>query len=284
MVKRLTGPIIFLTAISIFGCSFKSFATSDFGNKVNLALRQTGDALLRAQGDSTSHIPPIQELGQNEFVLEITSGFDYGRLPEFLESALYDYHISRPYEVMVKSCETGFLVLGYNKIAAERDSVACREREEVPDCAQVHIKFIEEEKKTEKNLGSFAWLFIPLAGMGSFFFLKKKKREELLAENDSNLRIGKLVFSHQNQSITFEDGNETKLTYRESKLMLYFAERVGEVLSREDIQSAVWEDEGVIVGRSLDVFVSRLRKILAEDGSVSIKTIHGVGYRLEVSN
>ncbi|MCH2215345.1 MAG: winged helix-turn-helix domain-containing protein [Flavobacteriales bacterium] len=285
MFNRINFRQTLFVIAAVLSCNLFSFGASDFGNKVNLALRQTGDALLRAQGDSTSYIPPIQELDGSEFVLEIPLGFDYGILPEFLESALYDYHISRPYEVMVKSCETGFLVLGYNKTAVERDSVACRDRHEVPDCALIHVKFSKnEDRKTEKNFGSLAWLFIPIAGVGSFFFLKKKKQEELPAENDSSLKIGKLVFSHENMKITFESGSEAELTYRESKLLLYFAERRGEVLNREDILSAVWEDEGVIVGRSLDVFVSRLRKILAQDPSVNIKTIHGVGYRMEASN
>ena len=61
------------------------------------------------------------------------------------------------------------------------------------------------------------------------------------------------------------------------------AQHPNEVLSRDTLIAKVWEDEGVIVGRSLDVFISRLRKLLKGDDSVQIKTVHGVGYRLEVS-
>jgi len=64
---------------------------------------------------------------------------------------------------------------------------------------------------------------------------------------------------------------------------LYLIQNKNEILKRVDIQNHVWEEEGVIVGRSLDVFISRLRKIIKEDESLTIKNIHGVGYRLEES-
>jgi DNA-binding response OmpR family regulator len=73
------------------------------------------------------------------------------------------------------------------------------------------------------------------------------------------------------------------LTYRESKLLDFLVHHMGQVLARDEILAAVWEEEGIIVSRSLDVFISRLRKILNKNHSVVIKTVHGVGYRLEVN-
>jgi len=55
-----------------------------------------------------------------------------------------------------------------------------------------------------------------------------------------------------------------------------------QILEREKIVAKVWGEEGVIVGRSLDVFISRLRKILKEDTRLEIKNVHGVGYKLLV--
>jgi DNA-binding response OmpR family regulator len=72
------------------------------------------------------------------------------------------------------------------------------------------------------------------------------------------------------------------LTFRENKLLLYFANHPNQVLEREEILANVWGDEGLIVGRSLDVFVSRLRKILKNDTTLQLKNIHGIGYRLEI--
>ena len=75
---------------------------------------------------------------------------------------------------------------------------------------------------------------------------------------------------------------QSELTYRECKLLTYLAENPNAVLARENIHDAVWGDEGIMVGRSLDVFISRLRKKLAGIESVKIETVHGVGYRFRV--
>ena len=71
------------------------------------------------------------------------------------------------------------------------------------------------------------------------------------------------------------------LTFRETKLLRLFATNPDRLLERDVILRQVWADEGVLVGRSVDVFVSRLRKKLAADPSVGIAAVHGVGYRLE---
>ena len=54
-----------------------------------------------------------------------------------------------------------------------------------------------------------------------------------------------------------------------------------QVVERDVIMKAIWEDDGYFVARSMDVFISKLRKYLAPDPSVNIKNVHGVGYRLE---
>ncbi len=95
--------------------------------------------------------------------------------------------------------------------------------------------------------------------------------------------MGSYRFNSKNQKLSIGD-QEFDLTFRESKLLNHFAVHANEVLNRDDIMAAVWEDEGIVVGRSLDVFISRLRKILKADSSISIKTVHGVGYRLEIQN
>lgn len=71
------------------------------------------------------------------------------------------------------------------------------------------------------------------------------------------------------------------MTFRETKLLRLFASSPDQLLEREFILNQVWADEGVLVGRSIDVFVSRLRKKIAADPSIGIVAIHGVGYRLE---
>jgi DNA-binding response OmpR family regulator len=102
-----------------------------------------------------------------------------------------------------------------------------------------------------------------------------------VAEPSGLLHIGNTAFDPANLYVQVGDARQP-LTFREAKLLRYLAERPNQVLEREAIMAAVWEDEGIIVGRSLDVFVSRLRKILQNDPTVKLANVHGVGYRLEV--
>jgi DNA-binding response OmpR family regulator len=74
------------------------------------------------------------------------------------------------------------------------------------------------------------------------------------------------------------------LTATESRVLRIFAESPNAVIKRNRIQKEIWEDEGVIVGRSLDMFISKLRRKLEMDERVKIVVIRGVGYRLEVGH
>lgn len=89
------------------------------------------------------------------------------------------------------------------------------------------------------------------------------------------------VFDVENQILTINGGRH-QLTYREAKLLDLFCRNVNQLMPREIIHEYVWGEEGVMVGRSLDVFVSRLRKFFKQEPAVNIANVHGVGYRLIV--
>ena len=92
--------------------------------------------------------------------------------------------------------------------------------------------------------------------------------------------IGQSIFDTRHQTISIGE-NQQKLTFREAKLLELFCQHKNELLERDFILKNVWEDEGVLVGRSVDVFVSRLRKILKNDASLKITNVHSRGYRFE---
>lgn len=92
--------------------------------------------------------------------------------------------------------------------------------------------------------------------------------------------IGKYTFNPANQLLT--NGNTSRqLTYRESELLKFLAIHAGQIVKREDILMSVWGNDHYFSSRSLDVFISRLRKLLNKDATVCIDNIHNVGYRLK---
>lgn len=77
-------------------------------------------------------------------------------------------------------------------------------------------------------------------------------------------------------------GKEFKLTLKETELLRYFISHKNQVLKREDILIDLWGENDYFMGRSLDVFISRLRKYIKPDKSVQLETIRGVGYLFRV--
>lgn len=72
-----------------------------------------------------------------------------------------------------------------------------------------------------------------------------------------------------------------KLTKKEADLLKLLCQHQGQVLERELVANMVWGDDSYFVGRSMDVFITKLRKYLKRDEQVSITNIHGVGFKLE---
>ncbi|MCY0970592.1 response regulator transcription factor [Chryseobacterium wangxinyae] len=106
-------------------------------------------------------------------------------------------------------------------------------------------------------------------------FLKRSKKTESSAPKYT---VGKYNFDPKNYTLQNSEKTVT-LTQRESELLLYFIRHKNSVLKRQDILKAIWGDDDYFMGRSLDVFISRLRKVLATEENIVIENIHGIGFR-----
>ncbi len=295
MMGHLKGIFrgIWLLAGLCTGLSGTAVANSDavrFSENVNLALRRTADILLRANGDSLSEIPPVKQTDASTFSVQMDRMFDYDKLPEILQHSLDSYHIDRPYSVAVLDCTTGEVKLGYQFLDLQQPGgVACKGRSRDEGCYTLQIRFTLETPKP-KSAGN-TWLLVSfggtLAGLGFIAWNRSRhKKVPEIKSQDAPIPHSRLAFGNSwldtaNQTLYNNETIQT-LTFREAKLLALFARNVNQVLERDLILKSVWEDEGVTVGRSVDVFVSRLRKVLAADPHVKINAIHGVGYKMEV--
>lgn len=77
-------------------------------------------------------------------------------------------------------------------------------------------------------------------------------------------------------------GFEKRLTKRESELLKYFYHNQDILLTRDEILNAIWKDNDYFLGRSMDVFISRLRKFLRNDPNIHLKTVHGYGFIVRI--
>jgi len=110
-------------------------------------------------------------------------------------------------------------------------------------------------------------------------FLKRRNVDTNETESNGALEIGKYRLDHNNLVLVF-DGIEQKLTMTESELLKLFFLNKNQVLKREDILISVWGDDSLYLSRSLDVFISRLRKLLSKDKKISLKNMRSVGFVL----
>lgn len=289
MYKRVIVSFLFGIAI---GCShFNLFAKNDsptFNENVNLALRRTAHQLLIQNGDSTTSIPPVQQLDANTFVVKMNQLFEYNKLPETLQHSLDIYGLKRKYTVAITDCKNGVIQLGYNFLDLKQPGgVPCAKRTQLAGCYYLKVTFDSTGSPTQ---ASTSWWIIPfgglLVGLG-FIVWKRAKRTTVTVEHRETITENpKIVFGNSQldmPNLILKSANDTyNLTYREAKLLNLFVVGKNQILERDFILKSVWEDEGIVVGRSVDVFVSRLRKMLINDPQVKIAAVHGIGYRMEV--
>lgn len=110
-------------------------------------------------------------------------------------------------------------------------------------------------------------------------FLKRSQKS--IPSEKSVYEIGKYQFDISN-FILFNESEKITLTQREAELLRLFLDNKNSVLKREQILTSLWGTDDYFMGRSLDVFISRLRKILANESGISIENLHGIGFRFSV--
>ena len=282
-----------ILAIGLFaGLSGKKEKTQTyFPEKVNLALRRTAHHLLAQSGDSTSLIPPvIQGIEPGSWIIRLERPFEYLALPGLLQESFDLHGITTEYDVMLLNCENDELLLGYNKRDfTEQNDPPCGTREQNGHCYNIQVTFAGTANQSS-SMGWLLWTTLPaMFALGYFLYRNLKKQPDPAVPPESQdekakspvIMLGHSVLDAANQSLTVA-GVRHELTYREAKLLQLFFRHPNQLLERDFILQNVWADEGILVGRSVDMFVSRLRKLLRTDDSLRIATVHGVGYRLEL--
>ncbi len=268
--------------------------------KINLALRRTAHHLLRSAGDSTSRIPAVQQLDPRTFRVQLARSFDYDKLPGLLRQSLAVHRITNGYDVAVLDCATNQLQLGYTMADllgkdSEKDSVACGGRSMAAGCYVLQVSFDTPLAAAQPKP---FWPLLALGGLLTGFLVLVWRQQtasirlpenpvggqaqpDPAPESTTLIRFGQSCLDVNNQVLTV-GGQAHNLTYREAKLLRVLVYHANQVMERDRILELVWEDEGITVGRSVDVFVSRLRKLLVNDPLIKMAAVHGVGYRLEV--
>jgi hypothetical protein len=168
------------------------------------------------------------------------------------------------------------------------DIIPCGSREQDKACYNVYFTILQpwlvdnlNESSKDESETSVSWLSLIVMVIAAILFLglylkRAKQRQD---HNPDLIAIGEYHFDKLNSEL-LHNGVKVELTSKESDLLLMLYNSVNTTVGREDILKNVWGDQGDYVGRTLDVFISKLRKKLEVDANIKIVNIRGVGYKM----
>ncbi len=285
LLSGKTKNVIALLLLVLISLVFFVNTNSDFDlSRREVLLRRIGHEILLQSGDSTSRVLPIKKIAENEYQISFEKEFAFqtDSLVNTTKRLLVkDYHVS-DYIVNVINCDNSSVAYGYaiskNK---KEDILACVGRKQPIACYKINIKF----KPSDVVTANYRYYLVGLAFLlliGFIFWKLKPKKQLSKIDNNKLFTFGSVVFDAQKRQLEINK-ETTDLTATETRLLLIFASSPNETIERSRLQKEIWEDEGVIVGRSLDMFISKLRKKLELDPNINIVAVRGKGYKLEVN-
>ena len=273
--------------VAVFSVLFPFFLLGNNSMHEELIIRNIGHHVLLAMGDSTSLVLPVEEKnGEYHISFSADFAFEPSLLSQVVDSVFQASGLNKNYSVKVVECGKNAMVYGF-EVAKNDTLLPCSGREYPKACYSIIITLQAEEQAIATVSKTQDWniAFLLLGLLGGILLVvvwrKKKKKvapqsllkEELLTE------IGSYAFDKKNMLLIYGETQE-ELTGKECELLSLLFAHKNETLDRNFILNQVWGDEGDYIGRTLDVFISKLRKKLESDATIRIINIRGVGYKL----
>jgi hypothetical protein len=287
----------------VFLCIFCLYTTTAFHAKLQaqpdqqhtlVAMRTIGHRVLLSVGDSTSLVLPVVQEG-NRYKISFDTEFIFKPLDlaRAIDEVMHSSQVARRYIAEVAQCQTGEIVYSYEITGMlNTDLVPCAARIPSLDCYALYITLLDVDTAVDTALaqaqanrdhtsaGLIVLSALLVLGVVMVYYFRKKRPTP--AHPDA-VNIGKYVVDKRNMELRLGD-QKTELTGKETDLLILLHSAVNTTLERERILQTVWGDEGDYIGRTLDVFISKLRKKLEADPTVKIANIRGIGYKLVVND
>jgi len=292
---NLRPLFLFITAfllivISVTIC-FKSDNTDFVSARELIVMRKIGHEILLSSGDSSSRVLPVNKTDGNQYHIRFGSTLQFtpDSIVRIIRQAVETNNLPSDYIVNVVECQKNQVIFGFAILQTEQTNlVPCKGRKQPKACYSIKITFRDTAFSTlNKDYfvgagGGLTALMLIFSGL-RISYRQKRTASSLVKTplvTSEVIPIGNYKFHRDNQYLEY-DKEQIELSDKESKLLYILARKLNELVERGELQK-VWEDEGVIVGRSLDMFISKLRKKLEHDPTVRLVNVHGKGYKLEL--
>jgi hypothetical protein len=283
---------LLLMAVSIIACI--SLGNNDFDSaKEVIVMRNIGHQILLSSGDRSSRVLPVKKTNNYQYQIRFTSALEISQdsVIKIVGQAVRVNHLPPDYIVNVVESRNNDVVYGFAILKTEQTSLLpCKGRKLPKAHYAVNINFRNRRTGVlSKDYilgagGSLAAMMLIFSGLK----MKRQKNKSSISEvkptapgTSQGMDIGRYKFFKSHQYLEY-DQEQIKLSEKETKILEILASRLNVVVERSELQK-VWEDDGVIVGRSLDMFISKLRKKLENDPTVQLVNVHGKGYKLQAA-
>jgi len=206
-------------------------------------------------------------------------------LVDYLEAEGFDVKLCKDGELALKAFENqvfDFCLLDVMMPKLDGFSVAKIIKAKNKNIPVVFItaKSLKEDKLKGYDLGADDYITKPFDEEELLWKIKALIRR--LPETKSEIiSLGKYSFDHANQLLCF-NGSNKRITEKESDVLNYLYAHKNKVVKREDLLRDLWGENDYFLGRSLDVFITKIRKYLKEDPNLNIENVFGVGFILNV--
>ncbi|ASZ11881.1 winged helix-turn-helix domain-containing protein [Chitinophaga pendula] len=291
--KYLFG-LTLLLSISVICVALSMEGRGDVDmSRREILLRKIGHELLLQSGDSTSRVLPVEKIAENEYQIRFENEFTFqpDSLVNTTRRLLTHDPLAHNYVVNVLNCADSGVVYGYVMSKSGKDDIiTCTGRTQPKACYKINIKIETPDLNTAKS--GYLLGCLPFLAFAGFLLLKSAhptikpvKPQSTSPDNSQHtgmITLGAVLFDARNRKLII-NGQPIDLTATETRVLHIFALSPNETIERSRLQKEIWEDEGVIVGRSLDMFISKLRKKLELNPDINIVVVRGKGYKLEIT-
>ncbi|WP_282043784.1 helix-turn-helix domain-containing protein [Winogradskyella flava] len=268
----------------IVSCSIEE--NDEFTERVKISLREVGNQLLLSDQDSTSLILPVIALEQSKYRLSFQSelSFQPDDLVSIVHKNFRKSELPKHYRVEVVQCTDSEVAYSYQMSVDEESTIIpCMSRILPKNCYTIEVRFIRRASSLfSKTTIAYIMFFSVLILFALIIYKRKKSETKDQSNNGDYIKIGSFQF-YAGQNKLIKEAVEISLSKKECELLEIFVANPNQIIKRDELTKRVWEDQGVFVGRSLDTYISKLRKKLKEDDAIKLTNIHGVGYKLEIN-
>ncbi|MDO1500579.1 winged helix-turn-helix domain-containing protein [Winogradskyella maritima] len=268
----------------VVGCAKSSESFVD-APTAKVVLRQVGHELLLSENDSISRVKEVVQLTDTRFEIQFENSlaFDPANLETIASSVISKSNVPQDYLLEVVECDTDIIAYSFLiKAETSENIVPCGGRIVPKACYTIQVLFQGSMEKASDTIWFYILVLLQIGFLAFVYISRYLDRHNHHHHDDESFYLGEFMFL-PNENKLIREAQEIQLSNKEVELLNIFTESINSIVKREELVKRVWEDHGVVVGRSLDTYISKLRKKLSTDPSIKISNVHGVGYKLEIS-